>query len=211
MAGNDARAKRVQVLSTVLLAVAAVATAWCSYQASRWTAEYRAASGHTNAARLEAVRAQGRVETEKQDDARWFAQWVDAYSLKRNELANFYFKRFRTEFRPAVVAWLKTEPLTNPTAPLSPFVMPQYKLAAAKKVRQLDAVAELSSAEGQRDNQRSTNYVLAVVLCASSLFFAGMSKVGGSLRQQEVLLGIGWALLLGTVGWIATSPVSFSV
>jgi len=49
MDASEARAKRVQVLSTVLPAVAAIATAWCSYQASRWTAEYRAASGHTNA------------------------------------------------------------------------------------------------------------------------------------------------------------------
>ena len=45
MEASDTRTKRVQVFSTSLLAVAAVATAWCSYQASRWTAEYRAASG----------------------------------------------------------------------------------------------------------------------------------------------------------------------
>jgi len=211
MEASDARTKRVQVLSTILLAVAAVATAWCSYQASRWTAEYRAASGRTNSARLEAVRAQGRGETEKQVDVLVFTQWVDAYALKRTELADFYFRRFRKEFRPAVLAWLATKPLTDTSAPLTPFAMPQYQLAAAKQVKQLDAEAELSSAKGQRDNQRSTNYVLAVVLCASSLFFAGMSKVGGSLRQQEVLLAIGWALFLGTVIWVATSPVSVSV
>jgi len=208
---SDARTKRVQVLSTVLLAVAAVAIAWCSYQASRWTAEYRAASGHTNAVRVEAARAQGLVEAEKLADLVTFAEWVDAYSLRRTELAGFYFRRFRKEFRTAVLAWLKTKPLTNPSAPPSPFAMPQYKLAAAEQVRQLDAEAELSSAKGQRDNQRSTNYILAVVLCSSSLFFAGMSKVGGSVRQQEVLLGIGWVLFLGTVIWIATSPVSLSV
>jgi len=208
---SEARTKRVQLLSTVLLAVAAVATAWCSYQASRWTAEYRAASGHTNAVRLEAARAQGLAEAEKQVDLATFTQWVDAYSLKRTELADFYFRRFRKEFRPAVLAWLKTNPLTNASAPLTPFAMPQYQLAAAKQVKQLDAEAELSSAKGQRDNQRSTNYVLGVVICSGALFFAGMSKVGGSLRQQEALLAIGWALLLGTVIWIEPSPVSFSV
>ena len=65
--------------------------------------------------------------------------------------------------------------------------MPQYKLAAAKQVRQFDAEAKLSSAKGQRDNQRSTNYVLAVVLCASALFFAGIEGVG--FGDEEVL---GW-------------------
>jgi len=211
MGTTEARANRVQLLSTILLAVAAVTTAWCSYQASRWTAEYRAASGHTNAVRLEAARAQGLVEAEKQVDVATFSQWVDAYALKRSELADFYFKRFRKEFRPAVTAWLATRPLTNSNAPLTPFAMPQYKLAAAEQVRQLDAEAELSSAKGQRDNQRSTNYVLAVVLCASALFFAGMAKAGGSVRQQEALLAIGWGLLIVTVVWVAVSPVSFAV
>jgi hypothetical protein len=131
--------------------------------------------------------------------------------LKRTQLAEFYLRRFRKEAQPAVHAWLKTEPLTNPTAPLSPFVMPQYKLASAKMARELDAEGELSSATGHRAIQRTTNYLLAVVLCSGALFFAGMSKVGGSLRQQEVLLGIGWALFLGAVTWVATSPVSFSV
>src|SRR5262249_35919723 len=108
MGTTEARANRVQLLSTILLAVAAGTTAWCSYQASRWTAEYRAASGHTNAVRLEAARAQGLVEAEKQVDVATFTQWVDAYALQRRELADFYFRRFRNEFRPAVTAWFAT-------------------------------------------------------------------------------------------------------
>jgi hypothetical protein len=201
----------VQLLSTILLTVAAVAIAWCSYQASRWTAEYRQASGRTNAIRIEAARAQGLAEAEKEVDIATFAQWVDAYALRRTELADFYFKRFRKEFRPAMLAWLAMKPLKNPKAPPTPFAMPQYKLAAAQMSRQLDADAELSSAIGQRNNERSTNYVLAVVLCAVSLFFAGISTKVRSLRQQEVLLAIGSALFLGTVIWLAISPVSVPI
>ena len=114
MEASDARTKRVQVFSTILLAVAAVATAWCSYQASRWTAEYRAASGHTNAVRLEAARAQGLVEAEKQVDVLTFTQWMDAYSLRRTELADFYFRRFRKEFRPAVARLAQDEAVDEP-------------------------------------------------------------------------------------------------
>jgi hypothetical protein len=88
------------------------------------TAEYRAASGHTNAASLKAAQAQRLALAAKQVDLALFTQWVDAYSLKRTALADFYFRRFRREFRPAVLAWLKTRPLTNPSAPLTPFAMP---------------------------------------------------------------------------------------
>ena len=201
----------MQLLSTILLALAAVATAWCSYQASRWTVEYRKASGHTNKIRIEAARAQGLAEAETEVDLATFIQWLDAYALRRTGLADFYFRRFRKEFRPAVVAWLQTKPLTNRTAPLSPFAMPQYKLTASREARQLDTEAGASSASGEQANQRASNYVLAVVLFAVSLFFAGMSTKIGVLPQQEALLAVGWILFLGTLAWVATSPINISV
>jgi hypothetical protein len=77
--------------------------------------------------------------------------------------------------------------------------MPQYRLAAAQQAKQLDADVETYSEIGRRDNQRSTNYVLAVVLFAVSLFFAGLSTKIGSVRHQEVLLAIGWVIFLGTL------------
>ena len=56
------------------------------------------------------------------------------------------------------MAWVATKPRTNPSAPLSPFAMPQYRLARVG-----------------RFIQRADNYSLAVVLFAAALFFAGIS------------------------------------
>ena len=64
------------------------------------TASRRRRSSRTNAIRVEAARAQGLSESQTQVDVATFIQWVDAYALKRTELADFYFKRFRKEFRP---------------------------------------------------------------------------------------------------------------
>ena len=72
-----------------------------------------------------------------------FTQWVNAYAQKQTELADFYFKRFRKEFRPAVNAWVATRPLKNPNAPLTPFAMPQYQLDARAEAERLDAQAEV--------------------------------------------------------------------
>ena len=199
---------RIELMSTLLLALAAVATAWSSYQSNRWSLEYRKASGHTNALRIEAARAQGRAESETQIDVATFIQWVDAYALRRTELQQFYFKRFRKEFKPAVLAWLAAKPLTNPKAPLTPFAMPEYELAATDQARQLDAGAEASSARGQEAALRATNYVLAVVLFAVSLFFAGISTKLGDRRYKAIILACGWVVFLGTVAWMATYPIS---
>ena len=59
---------------------------------------------------------------------------------------HFYRKRFRPEFRPAFEAWVATRPRTNRDAPLSPFAMPQYKLAATAKADRLEAQAAAFSA-----------------------------------------------------------------
>jgi hypothetical protein len=202
---------RVEVVATVLLSAAAVATAWSSYQATRWNGEQAKASSRTNAIRIEAARAQGLAEAQTQIDVATFTQWVDAYARQETELADFYFKRFRAEFKPAVDAWLATKPRKNPNAPLTPFAMPQYELAAAAEAERLDAEAEVSSATVRRNIQRASNYVLAVVLFAVSLFFAGMSTRLGDARLRRVAVALGCAVFLGTAIWIATSPVSVAI
>ena len=49
--------------------------------------------------------------------------------------------------------------------------------------------------------------MLAVVLFASSLFFAGLSvKLQGTL-EQRVLLGLGSVVFVATLIWLSTLPV----
>jgi hypothetical protein len=195
----------------VLLAAATVATAWSGYQASRWNGEQSKAASSTNAIRIDAARAQGLAQTQTEVDVATFTQWVNAYVRGETGLAGFYFNRFRKEFKPAVNAWIATRPLENPGAPLTPFMLPQYRLAATAEVERLDAEAELSAATVRRYIQRSTNYVLCVVLFAAALFFAGISTKFEAPRLRAVVLAIGSIIFLGTLAWLATFPVSLSV
>jgi hypothetical protein len=208
---DRARRDWVEIVATLLLALAAVATAWSSYQAARWNGEQAKATSRVNKARIEAARASGLANAQTEVDVATFTQWVDARARKETELAEFYLRRFRAEFQPAFNAWIRTRPFSDPDAPLTPFAMPQYRLAATVEAEQLDQTAEDLSAEARQNIQRSTNYVLAVVLFAVSLFFAGMSTKLGAAGARKVLLGCGCALFLGTVAWVATLPVSVAV
>jgi hypothetical protein len=136
---------------------------------------------------------------------------VDSYARDETQLADFFRKRFRTEFKPAVEAWIATDPLDNPSAPLTPFATPEYRLAANAEAERLEAAAATAAAEASRDIQRATNYVLGVVLFSAALFFGGISTRVGSPRARAVVLGIGCVVLLGTVAWMATFPVSLSI
>jgi hypothetical protein len=201
----------VEIGATVLLAVAAVATAWSSYEATRWNGEQAKTSGKVNKTRIEAARAAGLANAQQQVDVATFMQWVDSYARDDVKLVSFYQERFRAEFRPAFNAWIATKPLKTEGAPLTPFAMPQYKLAAKAEADRLDVTAEKLSAEVRQDIQRSSNYVLGVVLFAVALFFAGMSTKLTALGLRKAVLVVGGILFVGTVVWIATFPVSIAI
>lgn len=78
-------------------------------------------------------------------------------------------------------------PFDRTDAPRTPFELPQYRLKAS-----------------------ADNYMLAVVLFASALFFAGISVKFDSLAARRAILGLGWVLFLGTVIWLATFPVQLT-
>lgn len=200
-----------EVGATALLALATVATAWSGYQATRWGGEATKASGATNASRIAASRAADLANTQTEVDVATFTQWVDAYARNETFLADFYYARFRAEFRPAVEAWIATQPLKNPDAPLTPFAMPEYVLAAREEAQRQDEITEVKSAEVRRNIQRQSNYVLGVVLFATALFFAGMSTRVSTRALRLTILGLGVVLFVGTLIWIATFPVSLSL
>ncbi len=179
---NGAMATWIEIIATVTLALSAVAIAWSGYQANAQT----------------------------EIDVATFTQWVDAYARHQTQLADFYYKRFRKEFAPAVAAWVATRPLSNANAPLTPFVMPNYRLQATAQAQRLQVAAEAASAQASRDIQRADDYVLGVVLFSAALFFVGISTRLGSPRQRATVLGVGCAVLLGTLAWTATFPVSIS-
>jgi hypothetical protein len=202
---------RIELVATILLALATVAVAWSGYQATRWGQETTKAQAATNASRIAASRAADLANAQTEIDVSTFEQWADAFARNETFLADFYYARFREEFKPAVEAWIATMPLKNPDAPLTPFVMPEYVLAARQEAQRQDEITETKSAEVRRDLQRQSNYVLGVVLFTTALFFAGMSTRFSSRRLRLAVLALGCFVFVSALVWVATFPVSVSV
>jgi len=172
-------------------------------------AEQAIDTSRATAARIDSAEASARAEQLTQIDIAPFTEWVDATTAGDTALAGFYELRFREEFRPAFDAWLATDPLANPDAPLTPFAMAEYEVAEAQRASRLNREAGARSAAAGRANQHADDYMLAVVLFATALFFAGISGKVGARRQREVLIGLSTAVLLGGLVWVATLRVSF--
>jgi hypothetical protein len=209
--GRHTRTERMEFAGALLLVLATVATAWSSYQASRWHGEQAEAQSNATASRVESTRASGVANREGQIDVQLFIQWVDARQQGDRELADFYRTRFTDRFKPAFRAWIATNPFEDPDAPSSPFAMPQYRVAEIARADRLEAQATAATEEAKEYIQRADNYVLAVVLFAASLFFGGLSLRLRTDTARTAILGCGYALFLGAAIWVATSPVSVSV
>ena len=89
--------------------------------------------------------------------------------------------------------------------------MPEYQLAATAEANRLDAEAEVLAADVRSYIQRSSNYVLGVVLFSLALFFAGLSAKLRRPGVRKVMVVVGWVIFLGAAAWIASSPVSVSI
>ena len=75
----------------------------------------------------------------------------------------------------------------------------------------LEVKAASISSQAKDANKRANDYMFAVVLFASSLFFAGISLKLPTTRAQAAMLGLGWLVFTGTVIWLATLPAQLNI
>ena len=203
--------RHFELLATILLSMAAVATAWSGYQGARWHGEQARAQSASIAARVESTRAANVANRQGQIDVALFTQWVDAYARDETELAAFYRKRFRPEFQPAFNAWVATKPRKNPDAPLSPFALPEYKLAANATAERLEARAAALLGARRALHPAGRQLLAGRRAVRDVAVLRGHQHAAPFSRPRLIILGLGYTLFLGSLIWVATFPVSVAV
>ena len=211
--------RHLDLVATILLAVATVLTAWSAFQSSQWGGVQATQYGAASRDRAESNQAATLAGQQTTIDVLLFTDWLAALHEEGDALlpdpyvpdpatySGFLFQRFRPEFRPAVHAWLAEEPLTDAGAPPSPFAMDEYVLAAAQESHRLERESDRAAAAAHTAIERKDNYVLATVLCASVLFFCGIGSKLGSPRRRTAMIAMGTVVLLATMGILLTYPV----
>jgi hypothetical protein len=184
------RDRRVELIAAILLSAATVITAWSAYQATRWSGEQAEGYTRASALRTESVRAFTVANRQIQIDVQTFIGWLDATVEGDQVLADDIQDRMREEFRPAFDAWLAEAP-AGEIPPGTPFERDEYTLAAVEESDELEAKAAAAFEDGREANEIGDNFVLAAVLFASVLFFAGLAGTFDSRRAQVILLVLG--------------------
>lgn len=196
----------VDVATVLLLSLAAVATAWCGYESARWSSERALNYSLANSARIDASTASSLSNTARTIDVNLFVIYENALYTGRDNFAGLLKSKFRPEFKAAFDAWLATHPETNPRAPRSPFVMPQYRLQSdADAKRAAKRADDLTNAAIAKDDI-SDRYILATVAFAIVSFLGGISGKARHPMNIALLAGAG-ILFLFQVAIMAGFPV----
>lgn len=196
-----------ELIATIVLAFATLATAWSGYQSARWGGEQSAKYSQAGALRTESTRASTQAGQLTQIDIGLFANWINAFAADDQELADFYEERFRPEFKPAFEAWLATRPRLNPDAPPSPFSMPEYIVSAAQEAERLEQEASKTYNEGSVANEISDKYILNTVILASVLFLAGLQSRMKSVPARMFIVILSLLILVFGLVNIVTYPI----
>lgn len=195
------------VVEAILLAVVAVLAAWSGYASAQWGTESALTLNRASAARTEASRADLEAMETRNLDSSAFEAWFTAYSVDNDEAMELAYRRFRPEFQVAFDAWLASDPENNPDAPKGPQYMEEYELPEVEEARELDQKADELYAEGAQAGVNADDYVRTTVFLASVLFLVGISGHFRVRLARIGLVGVGGAILLLSIGLLATSPI----
>jgi hypothetical protein len=105
--------------------------------------------------------------------------------------------------------WLKTNPLENKDAPLTPLLMPKYKEILAwseAKVDELRSISEAKRQLGQKHNDDSDKYVLNGMLFASVIFLLGIASTQISFRVRLILTSVATVVFIIAVYFLVQLP-----
>jgi hypothetical protein len=201
---------RLELLATVVLTVATLLTAWSAFQSGKWSGVQATSFSEAGATRTESSRASttgGQLAT---IDVTLFSQWADAASNDNFDLADFWFERFRDEFKPAMEAWIGDQVVGDPNVVVpdgTPFELDEYVLADIEEADRLAQEADDKAATARQANQRSDNYVLSTVLFASVLLFAGIATKFESTPVKLITLTAAVLLLVAGAVTVLTFPI----
>lgn len=216
---------RRELFEALLLAVAALLTAWCAFQATKWGGVQANSFSQAGAQRTESVRASNLANRQTVIDVTSFTSWVDAIAAEqRDDVDNglgddgsyepvtgtesaFFYARLRPEFRTAVDAWLTTQPFGDQPASATPFDLPEYRNAAQDEADALEVVAEELAATARQANQRGDNYVMMTIVFAMAIV---LLNVAGKMRGEQahrLLTGLATVAVVAGLVVLLTYPV----
>ena len=180
----------MEVNSTIILSVAALAITWCSYQSTLWNGiqAFRLASASTHS--RSALQQTLVIGQHQAIDAAIIVNFMNAVVDGNQGRVNYYMERARPAMKSILNDWIATDPVHNRNAPAHPLLMPAYKLSidsAFNSVGSSKNKADQLWKEAERANAHGDKYVLLTVLLSIVMFLGAIAPKLEFLKLAIIL------------------------
>jgi hypothetical protein len=195
-------------IALVLLSLATVGTAWCSFQAASWGGVSQRLTNLSAASSRRAVAAELQSYQLKLVDVLLFTEHINARASSNETLARFYAERFRGEAKTAFNAWLALKPFENASsAPPHPFVTNLYQPRLLAEAELAETEAQRLWQQGSEAGRTGRSYVLITVLLACALFCGGTAAKFEALWVRRTVLALGLAAFVFAAERLLQLPI----
>jgi hypothetical protein len=196
-----------ELVALVLLSLATVGMAWCSYQAAAWGGVSQRTMNQSAIAGRRAAANTLESQQLKLVDVLLFSQYINARATSNETLARFYSDRFRDEAKTAFVAWMASRPFENSNAPPHPFVTNLYQPRILKEAALAETESQRLWRQAGEAGRTGRSYVLITVLLASSLFCGGTAAKFEKHGIRRAVLALGLAAFVFSAVRLVLLPV----
>jgi len=183
---EPAKKRWVEPVTALLMALATLSTAWCSYQSAAWTRQSNRLMNEFNALERKAGLLSLQGAQAATIHTAMFMQLLAAQQAGNEKLASFYAERFLPDVRKAYDAWMAEKPFENPKADPHPFVPNLYQMRGATEAAEATASAAARLRGAWNAGSLSGQYLANTVLFAAVLFFAATSNKFEQRRVRVV-------------------------
>jgi hypothetical protein len=177
--------KWIEPVTALIMALATVGTAWCSYESASWTRRSNRLMNEFNSLERQAGIFNIKGMEAASIHVAMFMQLLAARQAGNEKLANFYAERFPPDLRKAYDSWLAEKPFENPGADPHPFVPNLYQMRGTQEAAKATADALGKVEEARNAGNVSGQYLANTVMFATVLFFA---NAAGKFQQARVRL-----------------------
>lgn len=194
------RTQILEIVATVILSIASLTVAWCTYQSTLWNGKQVFRMAESNLYYREALEKLFLAQQQQEVDVVVTLNFLDAVLEKRQTVIDYYRKRGSSELTKIFTTWLLMDPVNNDNAPAHPLLMEEYKRMINVSLSAADSAtrnAERLWEESQRFSTISDNYILFTVIFSLVMFLCAIAT-----KFTRLKIAFAGMLVTGTIFFI---------
>ena len=187
---------RIQILTAILLGVAAILTAWFSLEAANVSDEVQ--KNYSTGIRTadEATTLYALADSTATSDKILFLEFAKAKVTGDTDLADYIRVSLMSPDLVKAIGWWEKQP--DEAGYNSPFVSENPKLSTKliDSADQVNASAQKSFIKAEKSDRTADNFDQMAVVMAISLFFLGIAGLASNRRMTIIMLSFGSIILV---------------